>query len=154
MGRIESDVYQSHPCDCQENNLPVHLTSQTRRQFIGTVGVALVAGAGRGFADERFEDDLVNLLNDTHISEKHPSSSPVPTHLRQVVTELVERERKPAAMLINGVLTLKDGQPAIRFPGHVRPPQARQRLWRLPVTDRDSEAGFGEVIIPETRPVC
>lgn len=91
--------------------MPVHLTSQTRRQFIGTLGVALVAGAGRGFADERTEDDLVYLLNDTHVGEKHPPSSPVPTHLRQVVTELVERERKPAAVLINGDLALKDGQP-------------------------------------------
>lgn len=91
--------------------MPVHLTSQTRRQFLGTVGVALVAGSGRGFADEGTDEDLVYLLNDTHIGEQQPPSSPVPTHLRQAVTELVARERKPAAVLINGDLALKDGQP-------------------------------------------
>jgi 3',5'-cyclic AMP phosphodiesterase CpdA len=39
------------------------------------------------------------------------SKSPVPTHLRQAVDELLERNRKPACVLINGDLALKDGQP-------------------------------------------
>lgn len=91
--------------------MPVHLSRQTRRQFIGTAGIVLFSCAGRSQADERLEEDLVYLLNDTHIGEKHPPSSPVPTHLRQAVTELVECEKKPAAVLINGDLALKDGQP-------------------------------------------
>ncbi len=91
--------------------MPVHLPAHNRRQFLSTVGVALVAGTSRSFADDRIDDDLVYLLNDTHIGEKHPPSSPVPSHLRQVVTELVERQTKPAAVLINGDLALKDGQP-------------------------------------------
>lgn len=62
-----------------------------------------------GSADS--ESDLVYLLNDTHIGEQHPESSPVPSHLRQVVSELVDRPSKPACVLINGDLALKDGQP-------------------------------------------
>lgn len=91
--------------------MPIHLLSPTRRQFLGTMGAALVAGSASAFAEDHIEEDLVYLLNDTHVGEKHPPSSPVPTHLRQVVGELAGRMMKPAAVLINGDLALKDGQP-------------------------------------------
>ena len=92
--------------------MPIHLPSQTRRQFLTTVGATVIAGFSGVRADAApVEDDLVYLLNDTHIGEKHPPESPVPTHLRLAVTELVERPSKPACVLINGDLALKDGQP-------------------------------------------
>ncbi|MCB9950171.1 MAG: metallophosphoesterase [Planctomycetaceae bacterium] len=93
--------------------MPVHFPNLSRRRFLGAAGAGvLLFGAGFVDADEHGVDpDLVYLLNDTHIGEKHPADSPVPSHLRQVVAELVERKQKPACVLINGDLALKDGQP-------------------------------------------
>lgn len=90
--------------------MPVHLPAVSRRRFLTTLGAGAVACLSRADAADA-EDDLVYLLNDTHIGEKHPPDSPVPSHLRQVVSELAARPRKPAAVLINGDLALKDGQP-------------------------------------------
>jgi 3',5'-cyclic-AMP phosphodiesterase len=96
--------------------MPIHLCSLDRRGFLTVLGgsvVAISAGAARATegARTKIEDDLIYLLNDTHIGEKQPPDSPVPSHLRQVVDELTGRETKPAAVLINGDLALKDGQP-------------------------------------------
>lgn len=93
--------------------MPIHLPSPSRRQFLLTVGSAVGAAtfAPTDLWANDIEDDLVYLLNDTHIGEKHPADSPVPSHLRQVVEELVGLERKPACVLVNGDLALKDGQP-------------------------------------------
>ncbi|MCG6155598.1 metallophosphoesterase family protein [Rubinisphaera margarita] len=93
--------------------MPVHLPGCNRRQFLVTVGAGLAARSSIFAAEPagETEDDLVYLLNDTHIGEKHPPNSPVPSHLRQIVTELVNRERKPASVIINGDLALYDGQP-------------------------------------------
>ncbi|MFT5093091.1 MAG: hypothetical protein ACI93T_001915 [Porticoccaceae bacterium] len=74
--------------------MPVHLPAHSRRQFLTTMGTALVVGSTRVLAADQADQDLVYLLNDTHIGEKHPPTSPVPTHLRQAVTELVQRDTK------------------------------------------------------------
>ena len=138
--------------------MPVHLTTQTRRQFISTVGVALVTGASRGLADERTDNDLVYLLNDTHIGEKHPPTSPVPTHLRQVVAELVQRDAKPACVLINGDLALKDGQPGDyrHFAELIAPLREAQIDTHLTLGNHDHRETFYEVMKdqrPESPPV-
>ena len=94
--------------------MPIHLCSVQRREFLGIVGSGvLAASAGTTFGTEadNIEDNLVYILNDTHIGEKHPADSPVPSHLRQVVDKLTARKKKPAAVLVNGDLALKDGQP-------------------------------------------
>jgi len=96
--------------------MPLHLCSLDRRRFLGVLGsgaVAISAGDARGneAREKNVEEDLVYILNDTHIGEKHPADSPVPSHLRQVVEELTGLKKKPAAVLINGDLALKDGQP-------------------------------------------
>ena len=90
--------------------MPIHLPAPNRRQFLFTVGAGLVACATESFGNE-VDGDLVYLLNDTHIGEKHAPDSPVPSHLRQVVEELVGLKQKPACVLINGDLALTDGQP-------------------------------------------
>ncbi len=91
--------------------MPSHLLTPNRRAFLVAVGTTLIADYSPSFAEKPTEADLVYLLNDTHIGEKHPPDSPVPSHLRQVVTELVGRKQAPASVLINGDLALKDGQP-------------------------------------------
>lgn len=90
--------------------MPIHLPAQNRRQFLFTVGVGLVACATESFGST-VDGDLVYLLNDTHIGEKQAPDSPVPSHLRQVVEELVGLKKKPACVLINGDLALNDGHP-------------------------------------------
>lgn len=138
--------------------MPIHLTSSTRRQFLATIGATVVAGASRCAADASVENDLVYLLNDTHIGEKHPPTSPVPTHLRQVVTELVERERKPSCVLINGDLALKDGQPGDyrHFAELIAPLHTAKVDVHLTLGNHDSREVFYEVMRdqrPESPPV-
>ena len=91
--------------------MPIHLVSQSRREFLGALGAGVAAFSLRPALAEEVDPDLVYLLNDTHIGEKHPPNSPVPSHLREVVDEILALDRKPAAVLINGDLALKDGQP-------------------------------------------
>ena len=91
--------------------MPICLSSPDRRDFLRTLGAGAIAVFTPSTRATDVDEELVYLLNDTHIGEKHPPQSPVPSHLREVVTELVTRQRMPAAVLINGDLALRDGQP-------------------------------------------
>lgn len=95
-----------------EPAMPFHIL-HNRRRFLATSAAGLLALSARAghSADKTVDADVVYLLNDTHVGEKHPSDSPVPSHLRQVVAEIVDRPYKPAAVIINGDLALHDGQP-------------------------------------------
>lgn len=63
------------------------------------------------FASDQVDESLVYLLNDPHIGEKQPSDSLIPAHFREAVDEVLGLETPPAALLINGDLALRDGQP-------------------------------------------
>ena len=69
--------------------MPVHLPAQNRRQFLLTLGAGFLTYSAGAFAKDSQQSDIIYLLNDTHIGEKHPENSPVPSHLRKVVSELV-----------------------------------------------------------------
>jgi Icc protein len=86
--------------------MPLHLP---RRHFIGLVGAALLP-AWRASAAP-VDEDLVAILNDTHIGGKQKLDSPIPSNLRTTVDYLLRLEKQPAAVLINGDLALRDGQP-------------------------------------------
>ncbi len=129
--------------------MPIHIAPQSRREFLFTAGVAAFAWSQRtAAAADAPEDDIVYLLNDTHIGEKHPANSPVPSHLRQVVAELVERPRSPAAVVINGDLALTDGQPG----DYRHLAQLLRPLWgaglplHLTLGNHDNRAAFYEVL--------
>jgi hypothetical protein len=113
-GRAYSTTAESDP----EPTMPFHIL-HNRRRFLATSAAGLLALSARAghSADKTVDADVVYLLNDTHVGEKHPSDSPVPSHLRQVVAEIVDRPSKPAAVIINGDLALHDGQP--EYSGHV-----------------------------------
>jgi 3',5'-cyclic AMP phosphodiesterase CpdA len=91
--------------------MPVSLPAPTRRKFLSSLGAAFVSlPLARSFAAD-VDEDLIAILNDTHIGEKQPADSPVPLHLRTTVDWLLALPKRPAAVLINGDLALKDGQP-------------------------------------------
>ncbi|MCA9208626.1 MAG: metallophosphoesterase [Planctomycetales bacterium] len=91
--------------------MPIHFSPSRRRFLAATSAAAAYCVFAKPVASAEVDDDLVYVLNDTHIGEKHPHDSPVPTHLRQVVAELLALPRRPAAVIVNGDLALKDGQP-------------------------------------------
>jgi Icc-related predicted phosphoesterase len=132
--------------------MPIHLTAQHRRQFLFTAGAGLVcssAAFGRDASD--VEDDLVYLLNDTHIGEKHPPDAAVPSHLRLVVEQLVNRQRRPAGVLINGDLALKDGQPGDyrHFDRLIAPLREAQIDTHLTLGNHDNRETFYDVLRTE-----
>ncbi len=88
--------------------MPIHLTS--RRQFIAQIGAAAVLTQGEAFSTE-VDENLIAILNDTHVAGKHPENSSIPTHLRETVAYLVGLPKRPAAVVINGDLALSNGQP-------------------------------------------
>ena len=141
--------------------MPIHLPGQNRRQFLKSVGAGLLVCSSTAFAaaSSEVEDDLVYLLNDTHIGEKQPADSPVPSHLRQVVEELVQRDRKPTAVMINGDLALKDGQPGdYRHLARLLEPLRKANIdLHLTLGNHDDREVFYEILQnerPEAPPVA
>ena len=127
--------------------MPIHLTHPSRRQFLVAVGAGLVASTTPALARD-VDADLVYLLNDTHIGEKQPAHSPVPSHLRQVVEEVVNADRPPACVLINGDLALKDGQPGDyrHFEQLIRPLGEAGIDVHLTLGNHDNRETFYEVL--------
>jgi len=87
--------------------MPIHLTS--RRQFITQLGAAAALSSVESIATE-VDDSLIAILNDTHIGAQHPASASIPTNLRNTVAWLLALPKRPAAVIINGDLALKDGK--------------------------------------------
>lgn len=88
--------------------MPIHLTS--RRHFFVQLGAVMTCAGGRGALAAEVDEDLVAILNDTHIGEKQPEASAVPSNLRATIEWLLALPKRPAAVVINGDLALKDGQ--------------------------------------------
>ncbi len=65
----------------------------------------------RATASHPVDQNLIAILNDTHIGEKHPEDYAVPAHLRETVAYLIGLPKHPAGVVINGDLALNDGQP-------------------------------------------
>ena len=74
--------------------MPFHF-SLDRRSFLAgsAAGFMTLSARGDEQGDKSVDEDLVFLLNDTHIGEKHPPDSPVPSHLKQVVAESFNSEK-------------------------------------------------------------
>jgi 3',5'-cyclic AMP phosphodiesterase CpdA len=126
--------------------MPIHLASPNRRQFLQIAGAGILFCGRSATAAEanRVDSDLVYVLNDTHIGSKHPADSPMPAHLRQIVDELVNRPTKPACVLINGDLALRDGLPEDyrRFAAMVRPLQEAGIDTHLTLGNHDNREAF------------
>ena len=81
--------------------MPIHLPSTDRRQFLTIAGSGAILNASESLANDDIkkpdsrkqqpksvDDELVVILNDTHIGEKHPPDSIVPSNLRFIVNKL------------------------------------------------------------------
>jgi len=90
--------------------MPLSLTSSGRRAFIKGCGAAILSFPVARAATERPNEVSIAILNDPHIGEKQPAGSPIPAHLKATVDWLLAQPERPAAVLINGDLALKDGQ--------------------------------------------
>lgn len=103
--------------------MPIHLPPLSRRSFLAGLGSSLVIPSLAGAATTGADDSLIAILNDTHIGEKQPLDSPMPAHLRDTVKYLLALPQPPAAILINGDLALRDGQPGdyVKFLELIRP---------------------------------
>ena len=92
--------------------MPVHLPIESPGALLGQTGGAVVCAPALHAADaQQVDADRIAILNDTHIAAWHPASATIPTHLRETVDWLVAQERRPAAVVINGDLSLIDGRP-------------------------------------------
>lgn len=91
--------------------MPMHIAGQSRREFLATTAAGVFVVGSASEKSTEVDGRIVYLLNDTHIGEKQPPDSPVPSHLRMVVSEILRRKQRPVAVIINGDLALRDGQP-------------------------------------------
>lgn len=92
--------------------MPIHIPPTTRRRFIRQFGTAV---AIMPFAPLRAADtdaDLIAIFNDTHIGGAQPGDSQNPRHLAAAVNYILGLPARPNALVINGDLALRDGQPA------------------------------------------
>lgn len=125
--------------------MPVHLTS--RRQFITQLGAAMAlsqASAGAAEVDE----GLIAVLNDTHIGAQQAADAAIPANLRSTIEWLLALPRRPAAVIINGDLALKDGRQGDyeRFAKLIAPLQAASLPLHLTMGNHDDRSVFYEVL--------
>jgi hypothetical protein len=62
--------------------MPIHLTS--RRQFLTQLWATSVLLQVNAFAAD-VDENLIAILNDTHIGAQHPASKYIPKNLRKTV---------------------------------------------------------------------
>lgn len=87
--------------------MPIHLTS--RRQFITQFGAA-VALSQLGASAAETDESLIAILNDTHIGAQQSPTSSIQVNLRMTIDWLLALPKRPAAVVINGDLALRDGK--------------------------------------------
>ncbi len=132
--------------------MPVHLPVTNRRRFLQTAAAALLIRCEPSPASQA-DPNLVWILNDTHIGEKQPGDSPVPSHLRQAIRHVLNSTHRPAAVLINGDLALKDGQPGDyrHFARLIKPLHDAKIPVHLTLGNHDHRETFFDVLKDEFR---
>jgi 3',5'-cyclic AMP phosphodiesterase CpdA len=132
--------------------MPVHLP--TRRSFITQLGAAMTLSQLPATGAE-VDEGLIAILNDTHIGAQQASDSSIPTHLRTTVDWLLSLPRRPAAVIINGDLALKDGQRGDyeRLAKLIEPLQAANLPLHLTMGNHDDREVFYDVMKPSSSAV-
>jgi len=135
--------------------MPIHFNS--RRQFLTQLGAAALFSQAKVFATE-VDEDLIAVLNDPHIGALQPDGSPIPAQLSQTFQWLLSLPKRPAAIVINGDLALKDGQRGDYeyFSRLIAPVVEAGVPLHLTMGNHDDRAVFYEVLrnrVPENPPV-
>jgi 3',5'-cyclic-AMP phosphodiesterase len=125
--------------------MPIHLTS--RRQFIAQIGAAAILTQQEAFSAE-VDENLIAILNDTHVGAQHPANASIPTNLRDTVAWLLAQPKRPAAVIINGDLALRDGQRGDyeHFAKLIAPLQEAGVSLHLSMGNHDARRVFYEVL--------
>lgn len=129
--------------------MPFHFSLDRRTFLAGSAaGLLKLSARGENRVDQFVDENLVYILNDTHIGEKHPPDSPVPSHLKQVVTDILQQRQKPAAVIINGDLALTDGQPGdyVHFAKLIAPLQSAGVATHVTLGNHDNRDAFYSVM--------
>lgn len=131
--------------------MPIHLPAMDRRRFLGVLGTAVVCLPALRVHSASTDDNLVAILNDTHIGEKQKSETAIPTHLKTTVEYLLGLPCQPAAVLINGDLALRDGQPGDyrHFAKLIAPLREAGMSIHLTLGNHDNREVFYEVLTRE-----
>lgn len=131
--------------------MPLSLSSISRRQFLTSLGASVVTIPFARASASQTDEDLIAILNDPHIGEKQAADSPIPLHLRTTVDWLLALPKRPACVLINGDLALKDGQPGDyrRFAELIQPLRDAGLPVHLTMGNHDAREVFYEVLSAE-----
>ncbi|MFM7605878.1 MAG: metallophosphoesterase family protein [Prosthecobacter sp.] len=132
--------------------MPIHLP--TRRSFITQLGAAMTLSQLPATGAE-VDPDLIAILNDTHIGAEQASDSPLPCNLRTTVEWLLSLPKRPAAVVLNGDLALKDGQRGDyeRLAKLISPLQAADLPLHLTMGNHDDRGVFYDVMKPSSSAV-
>jgi 3',5'-cyclic AMP phosphodiesterase CpdA len=125
--------------------MPVHLTS--RRDFMTQLGAAMALSQMTAAGSE-VDEGLIAILNDTHIGAQQAADAAIPTNLRNTIEWLLALPKRPAAVIVNGDLALKDGKRGDyeRFAKLIEPLQAVGLPLHLTMGNHDDRAVFYEVM--------
>ncbi|MFO1486430.1 MAG: metallophosphoesterase [Verrucomicrobiaceae bacterium] len=128
--------------------MPIHLTS--RRQFITQLGAAVALSHVDAGAAE-VDSDWIAILNDTHVGAQHPPTASIPTNLRDTISWLLSQPKRPAAVIINGDLALRDGKPGDyeHFARLISPLRDAGVALHLTMGNHDDRAVFYDVLKSE-----
>jgi 3',5'-cyclic AMP phosphodiesterase CpdA len=131
--------------------MPISLPAPTRRKFLTGLGSAMVSFPFIRLDAAEVDEDLIAILNDPHIGEKQPADSPIPQHLKTTVDWLLAQPKRPACVLINGDLALKDGQPGDyrRFAQLIQPLRDAGLPVHLTMGNHDVREVFYDVLSAE-----
>lgn len=97
------------------------------------------------------DEDLIAILNDTHVGAQHPPTASIPTNLRNTVAWLLAQPKRPAAVIINGDLALNTGQPGdyTHFAKLIAPLREASVPVHLTMGNHDNRDAFYEVLNEE-----
>ncbi len=126
--------------------MPIHLSS--RRHFLGQLGGAAILTQVAASPTAEVDDGLIAVLNDTHIGAQQSPTAAIQMNLGKTIDWLLALPKRPAAVVINGDLALKDGQRGDyeRFATLIAPLQRAGVPLHLTMGNHDDRAVFYDVL--------
>ncbi|MBK8091957.1 MAG: metallophosphoesterase [Verrucomicrobiaceae bacterium] len=114
------------------------------------LGAAVVVSQSQSHAAE-VDDALIAILNDTHIGAQQSPKASIQENLRHTISWLLALPKRPAAVIINGDLALKDGRKGDyeQFAKLIEPLRAAGVALHLTMGNHDNLEAFYGVLSAE-----